>query len=322
MSISFTQPLGLLLLVLLPLTVWVARGSLAALPRARARFVLGLRLVLLTLLALAVAGLQVTQPVDNLAVVFLLDRSDSLPAAQQAGAEDFVRVALPAMGERDQAAVVAFGADAVVDRPLSADRTLPAMTSKPVSTFSNLAEAIRLGTALFPPDAQGRLVLLSDGNENLDSAESAARLAAARGVQLDVVPLTPPQGREVLVESLDSPGATREGERFDLRITLRSTTETSATIRLLGDGGLIGSQEVRLSAGSTTFVQPITGAPRGFHSYEVTVSPAAAADTRTENNRYAAYTFVSGKPRALLVEGHADEAVALRAALVAAGVDA
>jgi hypothetical protein len=160
MGISFTQPLGLLLLALIPLTVLLARDSLAALPRARRRFSLGLRVVLLTLLVLAVAGTQVVQSVDNLAVVFLLDRSDSVPRAQQDAAVDFVRAALPHMGERDQAAVVAFGSEAVVDRPLSADHTLPDVASKPASTFSNLADAIRLGTALFPPDAQGRLVLL------------------------------------------------------------------------------------------------------------------------------------------------------------------
>jgi hypothetical protein len=81
MGISFTQPLGLLLLALIPLTVLLARDSLAALPRARRRFSLGLRVVLLTLLVLAVAGTQVVQSVDNLAVVFLLDRSDSVPRA-------------------------------------------------------------------------------------------------------------------------------------------------------------------------------------------------------------------------------------------------
>ncbi|MGI8586703.1 MAG: VWA domain-containing protein [Chloroflexia bacterium] len=321
MTVSFTQPLALLLLALLPLTVWAARESMAAMPRARRRAGLGLRLVLLTLLVLAVAGMQIVQTVDNMAVVFLLDRSDSVPAAQQDEAVGFVRQALPSIGKHDQAAVVAFGGDAVVDRPLNNDTTLPDVTSKPVSSFSNLAEAIRLGTALIPPDAQGRLVLLSDGNENLDSAESAARLAAARGVKLDVLPLAVPPGREVLVDNLEAPGNVREGERFDLRITIRSTGETSATIRLLADGGLIGTQDVRLSAGTTTFVQPVVGAGKGFHSYQVEVSPPAGADTRPENNQYSAYSFVSGKPRALLVEGHPDEAAPLKAALTAAGVD-
>lgn len=321
MGISFTQPLGLLLLALLPLAVWTARHSQIPLARARRRWSLGLRLVLLTLLALAVAGTQVVQPVDTLAVIFLLDRSDSVPVAQQSAAVDFVRGALPAMGPRDLAAVVAFGAEAVVDRPLIPDHTLAEVTSKPASTFSNLADAIRLSTALLPPAAQGRIVLLSDGNENLDSAENAARLAAARGVRLDVVPLAPPPGREVLIDGLEAPGTTREGERFDLRISLRSTATTSATLRLLVDGNLLGAQEVQLSAGSSTFVQPVLTAGKGFHIYRAEVLPAPGSDTRVENNVYSAYNFVVGKPRVLLVEGHPAEAQALAAALTAAGLD-
>ncbi len=321
MSIHFTQPLGLILLLLLPLTLWAARGSLAALSRARRRWSLGFRVVLLLLLVPAASGMQWVQAADNLAVVFLLDRSDSVPALQQRAGVDFVRSALATMGRRDAAAVVAFGAEAVVDRPLSADHSLPEVTSKPAPGFSNLAEAIRLGTALLPPDAQGRLVLLSDGNENLDSAESAARLAAARGVRLDVLPLTTPPGREVLITSLNAPSSSRAGERFDLRVTIRSTSETSATLRLLADGQLLGQSEVRLSAGDNTFVQPVSGASKGFHSYGAEIVPPAGTDTRPENNRYSAYSSVTGKPRVLLVEGHAGEAPPLQTALNAAGVD-
>ena len=91
MSIHFTHPLGLILLLVLPLTVWAARGSLAALPRARRRWSLGFRMALLMLLVLAVSGLQWMQAADNLAVVFLLDRSDSVPAVQQSAGVDFVR---------------------------------------------------------------------------------------------------------------------------------------------------------------------------------------------------------------------------------------
>ncbi len=322
MGLSFTHPWALVaLLLLVPLTIAAARGSRAYLPPARRRTALIVRLLLLLLLVFAAAGTRVVQAADHLAVVFLLDRSDSVAPAQQAAAVDWVRGALTQMGRQDQAGVVAFGTTAVVDRPLSADTTLPDVASRPGSTYSNLADAIRLGTALFPPDVQGRLVLLSDGNENLDSAESAARLAAARGVQLDVVPLAVPPGREVLVEDVTAPATARAGERFDLRITLRSTSATTATLRLLADGALVGSQAVPLTAGSTTFVQALPAQGKGFHRYSVEIVPEAGADTHPENNHYEAYTFVLDRPRLLLVEGHADEAAPLVPALTAAGVD-
>src|SRR5439155_26514548 len=139
---------GLLALALVPLAWWIGRHSVAALPRARRRVSHVVRAVLITLLVLALAGLQWVQAVDTLSVVFLLDRSDSVGPAQQAASAAFVRQAIAGMSERDRAGVIAFGADALVERPVNADRTLGEITSKPATTFTDLAEALRLGLAL------------------------------------------------------------------------------------------------------------------------------------------------------------------------------
>jgi Mg-chelatase subunit ChlD len=323
LGINFTQPWGLLALVLVPLAWQIGRRSIAALPRARRRLSHGVRSALIVLLVLALAGTQVVRAVDTLAVVFLLDRSDSVRPAQRAAAEDFVRRAVEGMSERDRAGVVVFGADALVDRPVSADRLLAEITSKPATTFSNLADSLRLGTALFPDDTQKRLVLLSDGNENLNSAEAAARLAAARGIPVQVVPLPVEPGREVLIGGLSAPAATREGEKFNLTINIQSTVNTTATLRLLADGQVLSEGPVALTggAGGNTFAQPLLAGSKGFHTYRAEVIPIPGTDTRAENNQYSAYTLVAGKPRVLIVEGKAGEAASLQAALTAAGLD-
>src|SRR5690349_14486913 len=96
-GINFTQPWGLLALVLVPLAWQIGRRSIAALPRARRRLSQGVRGVLIVLLVLALAGTQVIRAVDTLAVVFLLDRSDSVRPAQRAAVEEFVRRAVAGM---------------------------------------------------------------------------------------------------------------------------------------------------------------------------------------------------------------------------------
>src|SRR5215218_1614005 len=154
--LSFTRPVALLLLiVLVPLTVFLSRTSLA------------LRLLIVTMLVLALAGVGIVRASDTKAAVFLLDRSDSVSAEQQAAHADYVRRAIAAMSEGEQAGVVVFGNDALVDRPSSAETSPPDLQSKPTTTYSNLAEAIRLGLAVMPAASAGRLVLLSDGAENV-----------------------------------------------------------------------------------------------------------------------------------------------------------
>ena len=55
--------------------------------------------------------------------------------------------------------------------------------------YTDIAAAIKLALASFPEGSGKRIVLLSDGNENLGNAEEQARIARQNGVQIDVVPL-------------------------------------------------------------------------------------------------------------------------------------
>ena len=54
---------------------------------------------------------------------------------------------------------------------------------------TDLAAAIRLGTAAFPESGQKRLVLMTDGNENAGDAMAAILAAKPLGVTVDVVPM-------------------------------------------------------------------------------------------------------------------------------------
>ncbi len=294
---------------------------MALLRRNRRRFSLGLRVLIITLLVVALSGLEVVNASDRLSVVFLLDRSDSVSAAQKAQEAQYVAEAIKQMGPSDGAGVVVFGADALVDRPVTSDKAPPDLASAPTTTYSNLADAIRLGLAVAPADTARRLVLLSDGRENVGSAEWAARLAAANGVALDVVPLPVAAGPEVWVDSLQAPTTVRENERTSLQIAIRSSTDTTSTLTIFMDGSAINTQEVRLARGANNFVQNLPPVPRGFHTYTAQVIPPAGSDTRIENNRYSAYSMVLGKPRVLIVEKQPGEGESLKKAL-APSVDA
>src|SRR5205085_11122197 len=119
--------------------------------------------------------------------------------------EDWLNKALQSKNANDQVAVITFGEDATVERALSEDQHPPRLSPDETGTRTNISAAIRAGVAALPPSAARRLVLLSDGRENLDHADSAAALAAAAHVQLMTVPMDDAQGPEVLVEALDAP---------------------------------------------------------------------------------------------------------------------
>jgi uncharacterized membrane protein/Mg-chelatase subunit ChlD len=320
MSLSFLYPAALWLLLLLPFTIWLA--LLGARRPTPLRFWSGLilRSLLLSGLILALAGVQLRLPSDTVTTVFVLDLSDSIPAVERARGEAFIRQAIEAMPKTDEAAVVVFGGDALVERLPSEEPLLAGVTSAPVTSRTNIGEALQLAMALFPNAGARRVVLLSDGRENLGQALDQAELAALHGIELSYAPLSGPEGEvEVLVERLEAPADVRRGQDFDLSVLVQSTAQTEATLRLFADGALLHSQSVRLQPGPNRFRVPYRNADGGFVRFRAQVIPNT--DTWLQNNEAGAFTVVHGAPRLLLVEGAPTEGENLARALAAAGME-
>src|SRR5918911_2522846 len=190
MSIDFERPWLLPLLPLALLAVWFLwHTSRAYMPPLRRRAALVLRLALTTLVCLVIVSPLVQLRADQVDVAVLLDRSDSITPAARAEQEQWLAKALAAKNPNDQVAVITFGEDATVERALSDAPRPPRLAPPSGGTRTNIAAAMRAGVAALPPSAARRLVLLSDGRENIDKAEPAADLATAAGVQLYSVPV-------------------------------------------------------------------------------------------------------------------------------------
>ncbi len=320
----FSAPLYLLLLLALPFLIWVGRPSRGP-SRRREILSLALRLLIVLLLILGLAGLELRRDADRLSVVYLVDHSDSMPPAARNVALEYVTRALSEMGPNDQSAVIVFGGEALVERPLSPGKTLEGFTSKVTSLQTDLAEAIRLGMALLPADTARRMVILSDGIQTTGDAAEAARLAAASGVQILVVPFANRLGTEVIVDNVSAPAHLRQGEQFGLEITLESSADQTVGLRVLAGEAVAYEGTLQLRRGLHGYVVPLTaGAPR-FTAYRVQIIPLTTGDTFYQNNELAAFSQIAGPPRVLLVKNPAprddiNESQELVAALAAASL--
>ena len=111
LPVEFASPWYLVLLTLLPLVYWLARRSLAGLVGRRRIVSMVLRSVVLLLVILALAEFRVLKTNDRLAVIFVLDRSESIPAEQREAAHQYVLEVAKARDRvrEDLVGVVAFG---------------------------------------------------------------------------------------------------------------------------------------------------------------------------------------------------------------------
>jgi uncharacterized membrane protein/Mg-chelatase subunit ChlD len=314
MGITFDQPAALLLLPpLIAIVVLLHLTSRRRLGAGRRRAALAVRALVLTFLVGALAGFQLVLPVDRLAVVYVVDLSDSVGTAGRADALSFLRDSLLAKQDEDVAGIVAFGGDALVERLPSDLEEIDRIASTPIKDATDIGAALRLAGALFPDDAQKRIVLLSDGNDTTGSGQTEAALAAARGIQVQTH-LTGLNGAdEVLVERLTSPSTARKGESIQVSGDVTSTSAQPATVRLFVNGELAGTKNVELAQGANRVDFLFTAKEAGFLRFRITVE--AARDTFNQNDRADANTIVKGEPRVLVVQGDEDVAAEVVAAL-------
>ena len=314
MGISFDAPLALLLLPpLVAIVIALHLASRRRLGKARRRLALGVRLVLLSLLVFALAGFQLVLPVDRMAVVYVVDLSDSVGTAGREESLAFLRESLEAKNDEDVAGIVAFGGDALVERLPSDLAEIDRIASTPVRGATDIGAALRLAGALFPDDAQKRIVLLSDGNDTTGSGQTEAALAAARGIQVQTHLTGLAGADEVLVERLTGPSTARIGEVIQVSADVTSTVAQPATARLFVNGELAATEPVALVEGANRIDFEFEAADAGFLRFRVVLE--AARDTFNENDRADANTIVKGEPRVLVVKGDEDVAQQLVGAL-------
>ncbi len=308
-GLSFTNPWALLLWPPLAFYfVWLAGRSLADLSNARRRAAIAMRLVLLTLIVLALAGLQFVKFNRDMATMFVVDYSDSVGAKAKVQAEEFINnaVKLPNRKANDLWGVVVFGRDAYIELAPGNSPNLGKIQTVTATEFTDIAGAIRLAMASLPDGMQKRIVILSDGNENLGDVVDEAQVASNNEVKIDVVPLTSPQRHEVLIEKMTVPSEAKIGEPIEVKAIVRSTQDADATLKLFRDGQYLGSRDVHLNGGEgegakNVFVFPQTVEKAGASIFEAKIEAKSSDDTTVENNRALGFVNVQGKPRVLLV---------------------
>ncbi len=301
---KFTSPLFLPLLLLVPLVVYIGAPSKGSSWR-RELLSLILRLVIILCLIFAISGLEIVQSGNNLAVVFLVDVSDSMPEQAITSEVGYIRTALKSMSADDKAAIILFGADALVERPMSSLNELASITSVPITNQTDLAEAIQLGLALFPSGYAKRMVILSDGAETTGDALNAAKFASASEVQIVVVPFISQVGAEALITNVDVPTHLRNGEKFDLNVSIQANQSMRATVRVLAKNQILYEGAHDLHKGLQTLSLPLTAQEPGFVSYQVQITPEQ--DAFYQNNRLDTFSQVEGPPRVLMVAPPAGE---------------
>ncbi|MCC6175022.1 MAG: VWA domain-containing protein [Chloroflexi bacterium] len=325
MRYAFEQPVWLLLLAGIPVVLLLALRWYRTAAPWRAALAILLRTALLAALILALARPTLWRPDQQVAVAFVVDQSDSMGGPIRAAADGWIQQALGGAQQGDRVNVIRFGRQAVAQTVAipSAEGQPPTLGPAPSgvdATATNLEAGLRMAGDLLPKTGERRVIVVSDGWENVGDAESAALGGGLAGLPVDFAwPSAVAGTPEVAVRAVESPRFVREGATFEAVVVVDSTVEADATVRLAIDGKAVSEESVHVSAGTSRFTLPLQARTPGARAIHAEIRPSS--DTRPENNAANAVTVVKEAGRVLVLEGHSGEGQAVAGTLTDAGVD-
>ncbi len=296
-SVSVRHPALLLLLLAIP--AFLLLGQTAG---SRRRLILLCRASAYALVVLALAGVALSArlPSDRLSVMAAVDRSESIDAEGRLWQQRYLDQIAGALAPGDELGVVVFGKDARVARPPGRPETTDLEKAPVSATATDIGTALQTAMALFPPDCERRLVLLTDGNETRGSG--VAQIARATRANVSIYAAVPPHTRaaDVAVEKLAVAPLVAEGSVFPVRVILRNQAVARPVIlSLLVDDEQVGTESITLQPGLNAVEIPYRMIGPGSHRLRAQVM--AVGDAIAGNNYRDATLMIGGKSRILLV---------------------
>lgn len=317
MGIQANAPWALLLLIPWAIYLWWMLRMTIRLQGARKIAAITMRAFIVLLLICVAADVQPYTLQKQRNVVFIADRSASMHADDKLG--EWMASVWSEREEEDRSGIVSVGRNAAVERMLSAEpffsESSYTFRANVNDRYTDLAGAMQLAGALLTKDGGGRIVLLSDGSENIGDARRLARLLKDAGVAVDVLHMESTLTTDAAIQELKVPSLLRQGETFTFELTIMSTVQGAAQLRLYGNQNELITTNVQLERGENHFLLQNIAVQSGFQSFRAELF--MEGDEQEANNAAHAFSRVSGAPAVLIVEGKQSSSANIEAALAA-----
>ena len=310
-----------ILLALLPMAAVVAyyfRRSLSDFPRSQRMVSMAVRLVGLSLLVLALAGLTLLHETDEQFVIILSDESLSIGDEGSGKAKAFLKEAvehkagnrvafLPFASAAGSVQELTESSEVLTEGGLdalpkqgggSANRPSDPRSRQEQLDGTNLAAAIEAAAGYMPPGYVPKIVLLTDGNQTAGDALAAA---AQSHIPITTIPLPTLSEPEVQVAEVNVPAEVREGEPFFVNVVIQSNHEDEGLVEVFRGDHKVISETRKLQPGENQFRFQQSIERDRLAAFSVRIS-GLSQDTLLDNNSDAGLVYASGKPRVLIIE--------------------
>lgn len=310
------------LLALIPFLIWDSFRHWAS-GRRRQWFSVALRVVMLALIIFALASPQRQTSHEIGDVIFVVDRSASIPDVLLTEALSQIEQVRSNLGSDERVGLVFFDRHPEVIVYPGEEWLLPPVTRPLLVDQTDVSLALEVALGLIPSNHRGTIVLVTDGRPTRGNLRGALGMAQARDVSIWTMPIDPGHA-DPAVDSIElESSSVRPGETIAGTVQLRGgPDDMSGHLTLTIEGETVLDEMVSIEANGTLEV--------AFeHSLEQEVEPGLLAieavlepipetrDEQTANNRLSVGVNVTEPPTILVIAHDTEETENLRDSLEA-----
>ncbi len=300
-KLLFTKPAAFWLVLILPWFWWMIENGYSGLYGFRQIIAVWVRLSIAGIFIMLLAEPRAVRESKALSVVYTLDISDSIADDASTKALEYVVSTVHKKPEADKAGLIVFGKDAAVELPPRVTFPFEAVNSLISRDDTNIEKSLLLSAAMIPEDENGRIVLITDGNETSGAVKNALDELKSRSIMVDVLPVQFNFGKEVWLEKLELPVNVKEGETYDASVILSALTPGKGRLVLEENGQTIFEKDVQYNAGKNRFTIPIYLRTPGYYEYNARIDVPKGEDGWNKNNIAINYIYLRGKGKVLFL---------------------
>lgn len=261
---------------------------------------------LIFLIIVSLLDINIKRSAEKTTTIFALDMSSSVSLNMEETI-DKINKAFNKKDAKDIVGSVAFGERAVINSYPSEEVSYFDFNSYVNSSHTNISDGLTLGSTIIDEKTKKRIVLISDGNENIGDAQKSARSLSALSIPVDVYYTASDITDEAQITSVNVPKAINKNSGYQIDVNIYSLSENSGNLLIYRNDKLIVKEEIELKEGENRLVFSDVMEDGGNIIYRAELAPLK--DAIYENNTSYAYSYVEDMARVLILskDGSGDE---------------
>ncbi len=305
MSINFNRIYPLLFIIPSIFILWFTYRKFLSKHYLRSTVFRGIT-VLLVILSLC--QIHVIRIAEETTTIFLADMSHSTEESKL-DMEEFINDAVKVKGDKDLIGVIAFANEAKVEQVPSLTPLYNQFETNINGEFTNIQTGLISSNALIPNDTKRRIILMTDGYENIGDARKQISGIVSSDTAIDIVDYSLHEFSEVQFEEIAVPKKVEKNQTITVQASIYSNVLTKGSLYIYSNNQVKFEKVINIEPGENLYAFTDTISDSGLVTYSGQI--IVDKDTYIENNHVSTYTFVNDLPRLLIVQGEDEQALNL-----------